>query len=260
QSAGHRPVAAAVRQPQSALCARGRADLRQIYLRAPAIHRFRFRRAKAAGRDPGTPSHLVLRRMDRLRLSRGRPALGPCGRRSARRLCALAQAAGCACTGCGVAEMTAPDPAALYFGEVMHARLKPKPHRFNYRVMSLLIDLGRLDDADRMSPLFAVNRRGLYSFHDKDHGPRDGSPLRDYALSCADEHGGDLDGGRVVLLCYPRLLGFTFNPLSVYFCYRADGELALVIYEVRNTFGEIRPYVLPVRPGEMTAAGLRQEQ
>jgi DUF1365 family protein len=153
-----------------------------------------------------------------------------------------------------------PAPAALYFGEVMHARLKPKPHRFSYRVMNLLIDLGRLDDADRMSPLFAVNRRGLYSFHEKDHGPRDGSSLRDYALGCADKHGIDLGGGRVLLLCYPRLLGFTFNPLSVYFCYRADGELALLIYEVRNTFGEIHPYVLPVRPGEMTAAGLRQEQ
>src|SRR5262249_17352491 len=154
---------------------------------------------------------------------RGRPALGAIGCRSARRLRALAQAAGRACTSCGVAEMTARDPAALYFGEVMHARLKPKPHRFSYRVMSLLIDLDRLDDADRMSALFAVNRRGLYSFHEKDHGPRDGSRLRDYAQACADKHGIDLTGGRVLLLCYPRLFGFTFNPLSVYFCYRADG-------------------------------------
>ena len=63
------------------------------------------------------------------------------------------------------------------------------------------------------------------------------------------EHGIDLTGGRVLLLCYPRLLGYTFNPLSVYFCYRADGELALMIYEVRNTFGDIHPYVLPVQTG-----------
>ncbi len=69
-----------------------------------------------------------------------------------------------------------------------------------------------------------------------------------------------LTGGRVLLLCYPRLLGFTFNPLSVYFCYRADGELALAIYEVRNTFGDIHAYVLPVRPGEQSEAGLRQQQ
>jgi uncharacterized protein len=64
----------------------------------------------------------------------------------------------------------------------------------------------------------------------------------------------------VLLLCYPRLLGYTFNPLSVYFCYRADGELALLIYEVRNTFGDIHAYVLPVKQGEWSDAGIRQSQ
>jgi DUF1365 family protein len=152
------------------------------------------------------------------------------------------------------------DAAALYFGEVMHARLKPMGHRFNYRVMSLLIDLDRLDEADRQSALFGVNRAALYSFHEADHGARDGSSLRAYAERCAADHGIDLGGGRIELLCYPRLLGYGFNPLSVYFCHRRDGELALVIYEVRNTFGEIHPYVLPVRPGELTDAGLRQQQ
>jgi uncharacterized protein len=150
--------------------------------------------------------------------------------------------------------------AALYFGDVMHARLKPVGHRFSYRVMSLLIDLDRLDIADRQSRLFGVNRAALYSFHERDHGERDGSSLAAYARRRAAEHGIDLTGGRVLLLCYPRLLGFTFNPLSVYFCTRADGELALTIYEVRNTFGDIHSYVLPVRPGELTAAGLRQQQ
>jgi uncharacterized protein len=151
-------------------------------------------------------------------------------------------------------------PAALYVGEVMHARLKPIGHRFSYRVMSLLIDLDRLTEADRLSRLFGVNRAALYSFHESDHGARDGSPLRAYTQRCATEHGIDLSGGRVLLLCYPRLLGYTFNPLSVYFCYRASGELALLIYEVRNTFGDIHAYVLPVKPGEMSRAGVRQQQ
>ncbi len=150
--------------------------------------------------------------------------------------------------------------AALYVGEVMHARLKPIGHRFSYRVMSLLIDLDRLDAADRRSPLFGVNRAALYSFHEADHGARDGSSLRLYAQCRAAEHGVDLTGGRVQLLCYPRLLGFTFNPLSVFFCFRAGGELSLVIYEVRNTFGDIHAYVLPVKPGELSDAGLRQQQ
>ena len=151
------------------------------------------------------------------------------------------------------------DAAALYLGEVMHARLKPVGHRFSYRVMSLLIDLDRLEDADRQSALFGVNRVALYSFSEADHGDRDGSPLRAYARRRAAEHGIDLAGGRVLLLCYPRLLGYTFNPLSVYFCYRGDGKLALVIYEVRNTFGDIHAYALPVKSGEVSDAGVRQE-
>jgi DUF1365 family protein len=154
----------------------------------------------------------------------------------------------------------AAEAAALYVGCVMHARLKPIGHRFSYRVMSLLIDLDRLADADRQSRLFGVNRAALYSFHEADHGKRDGSSLRAYAQRCAAERGIDLTGGRVLLLCYPRLLGYTFNPLSVYFCYRADGELALLIYEVRNTFGDIHPYVLPVLSGEISDAGVRQQQ
>jgi DUF1365 family protein len=142
----------------------------------------------------------------------------------------------------------------------MHARLKPIDHRFSYRVMSLLIDLDRLGEADRQSRLFGVNRAALYSFHEKDHGERDGASLRDFAQRRAAEHDVDLSGGRVRLLCYPRLFGYTFNPLSVYFCYRARGGLALMIHEVRNTFGGIHAYVLPVKPGEISGAGLRQQQ
>jgi hypothetical protein len=152
------------------------------------------------------------------------------------------------------------DAAALYVGKVMHARLKPVRHRFSYRVMSLLIDLDRLDVAQRQTPLFGVNRRALYSFHEADHGPRDGSSLRDYAQRRAAEHGIDLHGGRVLLLCYPRLFGYAFNPLSIYFCYQESGQLALVIYEVRNTFGDIHAYVLPVGSGDVGPAGIRQEQ
>jgi DUF1365 family protein len=158
------------------------------------------------------------------------------------------------------ADSVASAAAALYFGDVMHARLKPIGHRFNYRVMSLLIDLDRLEEADRQSPLFAVNRTALYSFGESDHGERDGSSLRAYVQRCAAVRGIDLTGGRVLLLCYPRLFGYSFNPLSAYFCYLASGELALIIYEVRNTFGEIHSYILPVQPGDVSQAGVRQRQ
>ncbi len=150
--------------------------------------------------------------------------------------------------------------ASLYFGNVMHARLKPMGHRFNYRVMNLLIDLDRLGEADRMSKLFGVNRRALYSFREKDHGLRDGSSLRAFAQRAAAAHAIDLTGGKVTLLCYPRLLGYAFNPLSVYFCNAANGELALIIYEVRNTFGDMHHYALPVDAPQRNAPLIRQQQ
>ncbi|HVX67507.1 MAG TPA: DUF1365 domain-containing protein [Bryobacteraceae bacterium] len=149
--------------------------------------------------------------------------------------------------------------AALYFGKVMHAHLRPVCHRFSYRVMSLLIELDRLEEADRQSRLFAVNRAALFSFHEADHGERNGASLSKHVRRLATEQGVELAGGRIVLLCYPRLLGYVFNPLSVYFCYRASGELALLVYEVRNTFGEIHSYVRPVE-GSGREGAVRQSQ
>lgn len=155
--------------------------------------------------------------------------------------------------------MTTQEPAAtLYRGTVMHARLKPVGHRFVYRVLNLFIDLDRLHEADRQTPLFGVNRRALYSFHEKDHGPRDGTSLAAYVRSVAAGAGIDLSGGRIRLLCYPRLLGYAFNPISVYYGYRANGTLAILIYEVRNTFGEYHTYVCPVFRGATSPAGIRQ--
>lgn len=150
--------------------------------------------------------------------------------------------------------------ASLYIGEVMHARMKPVEHRFAYRVFSLLLDPDRLNDVGRLSPLFSIGRFNLASFNPADHGPRDGSSLGDYARRILAEAGVNTDGARVQLLCYPRILGYSFNPLTVYFVYGRDDSLLGVLYEVRNTFGEHHTYAAPVRPGELTQAGLRQER
>jgi len=112
--------------------------------------------------------------------------------------------------------------------------------------MSLLIDLDRLDDAARQSRLFAVNRPSVFSFYESDHGERKGPSLSDHVRDLAKKRDIDLSGGRILLLCYPRVFGYVFNPLSIYFCYDRSGRLALLIYEVRNTFGEMHSYVLPV--------------
>ena len=142
----------------------------------------------------------------------------------------------------------------------MHARLKPMGHRFTYRVMNALIDIDRLAEIDRLSPLFRVNRRGVFSFHERDHGPRDGSPLRAHVDHLLHARSVDLRGGRVLLRCYPRLFGYVFNPLSIYYCYDDDGVLAALIYEVRNTVGGMHSYVLPVGAADVSEAGIRQVQ
>jgi uncharacterized protein len=105
-----------------------------------------------------------------------------------------------------------------------------------------------------------VNRAALYSFSEADHGDRDGSSLRAYTQTLRGGARHRPDRRARIAACNPRLLGYTFNPLSVYFCYRADGGLALLIYEVRNTFGYIHAYALAVKPDEISDAGVRQQQ
>jgi uncharacterized protein len=157
--------------------------------------------------------------------------------------------------------LSPPDSAAaLYDGQVMHARMKPKAHRFTYRVYSLVIDIGRLDEAADLSRFFSVGRFNLLSFREADHGPGDGSPLLPYARKLLREAGLAQEPARILLLCYPRVLGYTFNPIAVYFAYDVGGQLTGMIYEVRNTFGEMHTYVAPVMAGELSEAGLRQQR
>ena len=136
--------------------------------------------------------------------------------------------------------------SAIYRGAVVHDRRRPKRHRLRYRVFSLLLDLDELPALDRRSRLFAYNRWAPLAFYDADHGSTTGAPLRPWVEARLTEAGLAPDGGPIRLLCYPRVFGYVFNPLSVYFCYRRDGALAAILYEVCNTFRERHTYVIPV--------------
>ncbi|NWG70868.1 MAG: DUF1365 domain-containing protein [Parvularculaceae bacterium] len=132
--------------------------------------------------------------------------------------------------------------AALYHGVVAHRRRRPVEHRLAYRVFSLLVDLDRLDAVDRACRWFSRNRFNLFSFFDRDHG--DGSAdLVSYTRKMLRTHGFS-GSGRILLLCYPRILGYVFNPLSVYYCHDTDDRLEAVLYEVRNTFGGKHGYLI----------------
>lgn len=150
--------------------------------------------------------------------------------------------------------------AVLYPGEVMHARLKPFGHRFVYSVFSLLIDIDRLAELDRTSSVFSVNRANVTSFYESDHVEISGETIRQFADRLLTGAGLAKPAARILLLCYPRIFGYVFNPISVYFAYDEDGVLLALIYAVRNTFGERHTYVAPLREGELSEAGVRQER
>lgn len=148
--------------------------------------------------------------------------------------------------------------ACLYEGTVMHQRLKPFGHRFSYRVFSLMIDLDRLEEADRLSRLFSVNRFNWVAFHERDHLDPGETDLAMTARRRFRDAGIETEVSRILLVCYPRIAGKVFNPLAVYYGYDADGQLVGLTYEVRNTFGGLHRYVCPIGDGMISDAGVRQ--
>ncbi|SSC70667.1 unnamed protein product [Ciceribacter sp. T2.26MG-112.2] len=136
--------------------------------------------------------------------------------------------------------------SAIYTGHVLHVRHRPRKHTLRYSVFSLLIDLDELPDLDRNLSLFGNNRRAVFSLRDTDHGDGTVGGLKAWAESHLKSAGVYQPDMKILMLCYPRILGFVFNPLTVYFCNRADGSPAAILYEVCNTFKERHTYVIPV--------------
>jgi DUF1365 family protein len=132
----------------------------------------------------------------------------------------------------------------------MHARLAPVRHRFRYRVFTLLIDLDELPALAKGLRWLSHNRFNLMSFHDRDHGAGTGEELRAWAERTLCAAGITPPRGRIELLCFPRLLGYVFNPLSLWLCRDREERLQAVIYEVHNTFGGRHAYALPVAAGQ----------
>lgn len=138
--------------------------------------------------------------------------------------------------------------SCIYSGWVMHRRHKPRRHHFRYRAWWLLIDIDEVEQLSAKLRSLSHGRFNLFAFHERDHG-HDARPLRmqiDHQLS---EAGISLEGGAIRLLCMPRVLGYAFNPISVYFCHHRDGYIAATIYEVHNTFGERHSYVIAAATG-----------
>jgi DUF1365 family protein len=140
--------------------------------------------------------------------------------------------------------------SALYESTVMHHRVRPFRHRFTYKVFSLLLDVDEIAGLGRKLRLFSHNRFNLFSFRDSDFGPGDGSAPRPWVERTLAENGYGFPVGAIDLLCFPRVLGYVFNPISVYYVRDTDGVLRVILYEVTNTYRDRHSYLLPVNEGE----------
>ena len=131
----------------------------------------------------------------------------------------------------------------IYNGQVIHKRFKPKEHFFRYKVFSLFLDLSEIKFIEKKISFFSYNKFNLISFFDKDHGSRNGSSLSEWVKNNLKRSGLNTKDIKIKLLCYPRILGYVFNPLSIFFVYNSKSSLIAILYEVKNTFGEQHTYL-----------------
>lgn len=144
--------------------------------------------------------------------------------------------------------------AAIIRGEVTHARARPSVHSFSYPLFCIRVPL---DELRALDDTLAINRSGLISFHEKDHGARDGESLQQWIDGLLREH--QLlrrdETAQVELIAFPRMFGFVFNPVSFWVCRRTDGRVFAVLAEVNNTFGESHRYLLTANIGDEIRSG-----
>lgn len=136
--------------------------------------------------------------------------------------------------------------SCVYHGHVYHKRMRPTTHSLRYRVFSMYLDIDTLDKLAANLHLFSRNKWNIFGFHDQDFVQNSNLSLRHYVESELKNNQFELQPAKIRLLCYPRMLGYAFNPLAVFYCEDNQGRLFAVLHQVRNTFGESDNYVLPV--------------
>ena len=139
--------------------------------------------------------------------------------------------------------------SCIYNGEVTHTRFKPVRHFLKYKTFSLLIDLDEINLLDKSIGIFSHNKFNIFSFYDKDHGDRDGGNLKDWVILNLKKFRIKENITNIKVLCYPRILGYVFNPLSIFYCYEKD-KLVAIFYEVKNTFNEQHTYIFKIKNNE----------
>ncbi len=143
--------------------------------------------------------------------------------------------------------------AGIYSGDVFHGRFHPKSHFLKYKVFMIHADLDQLDELSNKCKLFSLNRFNIMSFYESDFGNPDrvgNRSLRTEMLDLLEQYGvNSAEVSRIEVLTFPRIMGYVFNPISVFMFYGENDEHIAIVYEVRNTFSERHNYVFPVAEG-----------
>ncbi|MEZ6000890.1 DUF1365 domain-containing protein [Hyphomonas sp.] len=134
-------------------------------------------------------------------------------------------------------------PARYYVGQVSHRRFGKITHVLRYRIAYLLLDLDRLEEVGRLTKLLKIGKRGLVRFDPLDHGKGETTDLAAWVRAFVARQGVQDDVATIELLTLPRMFGYVFNPISVYFLRDRAGDLHHILYEVGNTFGERHFYL-----------------
>ena len=136
--------------------------------------------------------------------------------------------------------------SCIYNGTITHQRFKPVKHSLKYKTFSLLIDLDEIKSLDKNISIFSLNKFNIFSFYTKDHGERDGSSIKEWVLKTVKKFNISNNITKIKLLCYPRIFGYVFNPLSIFYCYE-NNNLRAIFYEVKNTFNEQHTYIFKIK-------------
>ena len=124
----------------------------------------------------------------------------------------------------------------------MHKRLVPKVNQFIYEVFYICFDIAKINNLSKK--FFSINKFNLFSFYEKDYGPKDGSSIENWAWNILKNQQIDNKINKIFLFTHPRVLGYVFNPASFLFCLDSQEKLQAVIVQVNNTFNENHSYLI----------------
>ncbi len=136
--------------------------------------------------------------------------------------------------------------SCLYECAVMHRRLLPKRHEFAYRIFLFYLDLDELAEISNRIPFFSHNGSNIYALRNEDYFQFHSAGLRANLETFLETQGVTIKPARIRLLTLPRFLGYTFNPISIFFCFDENDHPLTSVVQVGNTFGELKPYLVPV--------------